>query len=109
MQSNPGYRIGDSVIFRVTKRSGHPGPRAAQVSPEPRGEDYLYEVDKFWVVFECRTDGSIVLLTRRGKQHVIQADNPRLRLARWWERLLYRKRFPRVDEAARLSVAGGQG
>lgn len=88
------YRPGDIVIFRVTKRSGHPGPRAARIEPDPHGEEYLYEVDKFWIVGECRDDNTVVLLTRRGKQHIVQCDNPKLRRARWWERLLHRHRFP---------------
>lgn len=88
------YKIGDVVIFRIVKRSSHPGRRAAQISPEPRGEDYLYEVDKYWMVSDRRQDGTVVLLTRRGKQHVVQCNNPRLRPAKWWERVLYRNRFP---------------
>jgi hypothetical protein len=106
MASSHDYRVGDAVVFRISKRSGHPGPRASQVSPEPNGEDYLYEVDKYWIVSECREDGTLVLLTRRGKQHIIHGDNPRLRPAKWWERILHRKRFPQLEEALRLSVAG---
>ena len=44
------YHVGDRVIYRATKRSEHPGPRAADVHPSPKGEEYSYAVDKFWVV-----------------------------------------------------------
>jgi hypothetical protein len=46
------------------------------------------------MVSDRRQDGTVVLLTRRGKQHVVQCNNPRLRPAKWWERVLYRNRFP---------------
>ena len=96
MQSN--YRIGDPVIFRVSKLSTNPGPRAEAIAPAPRGEFYSYEVDKYWVVAEARPDGKVLLRTRRGKERVLDAGNPRLRRAHWWERLLYRRRFPRLTE-----------
>jgi hypothetical protein len=90
------FEVGEPVMFRVTKRSPHPGPRAIHVEPEPLGEGYTYDVDKFWVVQEVRPDGRLVLRTRRGKQHVVHADHERLRPARWWDRLLYGDRFPQA-------------
>jgi hypothetical protein len=53
----------------------------------------LYSVDKYWIVTEQR-DGQITLLSRRGKLHLVDANDPRLRPASWWERLIYRDRFP---------------
>jgi hypothetical protein len=91
------YRIGEPVIYRVTKRSAHPGRRATDVQPEPLGEDYQYQVDKFWVVAEVRPDGNLLLMTRRGKEHLIRADSPLLRRPRFWERWLYANRFPQLD------------
>ncbi len=92
--SKTPLKVGDSVIFRIIKCSNHPGPRAARISPEPKGEQYQYEVDKYWTVAEIRENGEIVLQTRRGKRHTVHADNPRLRRAGFLERLLYRHRFP---------------
>jgi len=97
------YKKGDWVIYRVSKVSSHPGPRAEHVSPEPRGEHYTYDVDKFWVVDDLEDHGKVRLRTRRGKAHVIEVDNPRLRHASWWERIWYRDRFPQLaaeDEVA---------
>jgi hypothetical protein len=91
------YAIGDQVIFRMLKRSAHPGPRAEKIEPEPRGEDYRYEVDKFWVVAEVRGDNQLLLRTRRGKEHVLRDDDPNLRRPNWFERWLYRGRFPNLD------------
>jgi hypothetical protein len=43
-------------------------------------------------------DGSLVLVTRRGKQHVLKPGTPTLRKANWWERLRYRSRFEPVAQ-----------
>ncbi len=88
------FAIGDRVIYTRDKYSNRPGPRAKNVSPTPHGETYTYQVDKFWVVSEFLADGSIVLQTRRGKNHVVAAGDPRLRKARWWEKFFYANRFP---------------
>ena len=93
------YHPGDWVIFRKEKHSTSPGPRAENIHAAPKGDDYYYQVDKFWVVAETRADGKVVLRTRRGKTHVVKANDPHLRRARWWERLLYRNRFPSVGQA----------
>jgi hypothetical protein len=90
--------VGEPVIFRASKRSTHPGPRARHVRPEVGGEGYQYEVDKFWAVREISGD-QLVLLTRRGKVRVVEMRDPALRRAAWWERIAYRDRFPHIQEA----------
>lgn len=89
------FSPGDPVIYRKFKHSSTPGPRAKCVDPAPRGEDYAYSIDKFWVVVELRAENCVLLETRRGKQHVVESTDPNLRHARWWEKLLYRERFPK--------------
>jgi hypothetical protein len=91
------FTPGDFVVYRMQKHSVHPGPRAEDVHPAPQGEDYSYHVDKFWIVAAVRPDGKIVARTRRGKEHLLEPDDPLLRKAKWWERLLFRSRFPRLD------------
>jgi hypothetical protein len=91
------FRPGDPVIYRKVKRSEQPGPRAKNVHPAPKGEEYLYEVDKFWVVAETRGN-DVVLVTRRGKQHVVECTNPALRRPNWLQRWVYRDRFPNLAE-----------
>jgi len=99
------YEPGEPVIYRATKFSTRPGPRAHHVAPSPQGELYNYLVDKFWVVGDVLADGRLLLKTRRGKQHIIAADDPNLRPARWWERWLYRSRFPdRSNEMAKADT-----
>jgi len=51
-------------------------------------------------------DRSVELVTRRGKHHIVDADDPNLRAASWWERLLFRDRFPQAASslAARTAV-----
>jgi predicted SPOUT superfamily RNA methylase MTH1 len=99
MRSSHSFQVGERVIFRMIKRSVHPGPRAVHVRPEPAGEGYQYEVNKFWTVSEVR-DNQVVLVTRRGKTRVVDANDPALRRAGWWERLAYRGRFPTDLHAA---------
>ena len=87
------FKVGDWVIYRQQKHSTSPGPRAENIRPARRGEEYTYQVDKFWIVVAVNPDGSIVAKTRTGKEHVLDRDDLSLRKARWWERILWRSRF----------------
>lgn len=97
------YHPGDWVVYRKAKYSEHPGPRAQNVSPAQAGEKYAYTVDKFWVVSKVLENGRLVLQTRRGKEHIVDADDRDLHRARWWERLFYRNRFVSVAEQAQMA------
>jgi hypothetical protein len=97
---------GDPVVYQLSKVSTDPGPRARDVHPAEFGETYRYLVDKYWKVADVLPDGQVVLVTRRGKRHVVHADDPRLRPARWWERWLYRSRFPDLSSVATLGDNG---
>ena len=90
--------VGDRVVYSKDKVSVAPGPRATEVSPAPKGDEYSYLVDKYWVVKEVRDDGSLCLLTRRGKEHIIPADDVRLRRPNLWERLTKASRFPALPK-----------
>lgn len=96
------YKPGDPVIFRVTKQSTDPGPRAVDVHPAQSGETYSYQVDKFWTVAEV-TNGQLQLVTRRGKQRSVSRDDLRLRHASWWERWIYGNRFPKLSQMSNLT------
>ena len=89
--------VGDHVVYRKRKVSSHPGPNAVSIDPAPRGEEYVYEVDKLWTVVEVRRDGRFIAVTRRGKRHELRADDPQLRRPNLWERLRYWRRFPATD------------
>jgi hypothetical protein len=84
-------------VYRKQKSSLHPGPNATDVFPAPHGDTYSYSVEKFWRVVAVLPDNKLVVRTRRGKQHTITADDTALRRAHWWERLLFRHRFPSRD------------
>lgn len=99
MMRRIAFQPGDWVIYRKTKHSDHPGPRARRISPSPHGDEYTYLVDKFWVVSEVRDNGEIVIKTRRGKTHTVPANDIKLRKANWWERYWFRNRFPNGTEA----------
>src|SRR3954469_1531611 len=90
------YRTGDRVVFIAPKHSAHPGTRAEAVHPEQHGEGYWYDVKKYWLVVNVRSDGLLTIITRRGKERSISASDTRLRPARWWESLFFRDRFPRL-------------
>jgi hypothetical protein len=105
LMSSHRYCLGDWVVYRKTKHSASPGPRAKEISPEPNGEAYSYCVEKFWTVTNVE-NGHVVLMTRRGKQHTVEADDPNLRHARWWEKLLYRDRFPQNPPVTVMRSAG---
>ena len=88
------YKPGDRVVYLADKHGNHPTPRAEKLDPEPYGEGYRYAVRKYWVVAEVRPDGTLALLTRRGKQRILSSSDNRLRPASWWERWFLAGRFP---------------
>jgi hypothetical protein len=91
------FRPGDAVIYRKQKYSLRPGPNAKIVCPAPYGDFYSYCVDKFWKVVSVDSPNQIVVCTRKGKKLTLSVDDPALRPARWWERLLFWRRFPAVN------------
>jgi hypothetical protein len=100
------YKVGDPVIYRKLKTSNHPSPNAIDVVPATGGEDYSYQIDKFWRVIEVRPLHQLVICTRRGKTHTIDDTDPALRRATWWERLLYRHRFPEPVRSDPINTDG---
>jgi len=101
------YRTGDRVVYTVSKHSRHPGPRAEGLTPEPNGEGYFYDVRKYWVVQDVQPDGTLVVLTRRGKQRTVAAADNRLRPARWWESLFFGSRFPQKSDPSTSDIDRG--
>jgi hypothetical protein len=105
------YRTGDRVVYIAAKHSAHPGPRAESVDPEPHGEGYSYNVKKYWLVVAVQPDGILTVITRRGKERLVPASDPRLRPARWWENFFFSSRFPQLPtsrgSAAANPPAGG--
>lgn len=90
-------KVGDKVVYAKDKHSGSPGQRAQEVTASPKGDLYNYIVEKYWVVKEINEDGRLLLKTRRGKEHLIRTDDPRLRTASIWERIFLASRFPDLD------------
>ena len=87
---------GDFLIYRKPKVSPRPGPRARNVQAAENGDDYYYEVDKFWTLSDVLEDGRLVAVTRTGKRVFLTPDDERLRKAGWLARMRYRQRFPAV-------------
>lgn len=88
------FQIGDKVVYKKQKTSTSPGPRAKEIQPANFGEEYWYSVDKYWLVVDVQEDGTIDVVTRRGKTHRLRKDDQRLRHSAWWENLVFGSRFP---------------
>ena len=91
------FRVGDVVVYSKQKTGTSPGPRARNLHGAKKGDDYTYLVDKFWRVVGTEGD-QLVLQTRRGKSHVISADDNRLRRPSFWEHLFMRSKFPSLED-----------
>jgi len=87
---------GDFLVYRKSKASPHPGPRARNVQASEKGDDYYYEVDKFWTVSDVLEDGRLVAVTRTGKRVYLTPEDERLRKAGLLDLMRYRRRFPMV-------------
>ena len=94
------FQPGDEVVYRKSKQTTHPGPRAQHVRPAAKGDNYSYTVDKFWVVQKGRDNGDLVVTTRRGKTHVIDRGDRNLRRPTLLERLRYRARLAQLRQQA---------
>jgi hypothetical protein len=81
------FRAHELVVYEKHKHGRRPGPRARDLRPAPRGDDYEYVVDKYWIVQEICPDARLVLRTPGGKLHQVAPDDPNLRVIRWRERL----------------------
>ncbi len=91
-----GFKPGECVIYRKSKFSTHPGLRACCVWATPNGDLYSYYVEKYYRVIAVEPGNKVIVLTRRGRRRTLSADDPTLRRPRWWQRLLFRHRFPAV-------------
>jgi hypothetical protein len=87
------WKEGDWAVYRKQKSSTSPGQRAKMVNPSTSGETYRYMVEKYWIVDRVLPDGSLVLRTRRGKEHVVAIDDLNLRRPNLIEKLFRRSRF----------------
>ncbi len=98
------YRTGDRVVYTRDKYTTKPGPRAKNVFATPNGDAYHYQVEKYWRVQDLGKNGTLLLVTRTGKTHVVERDDPRLRPARWWERIFKAGLFPNLPAASKYAA-----
>lgn len=92
--------VGDRIVYRKTKISPLPGPRAYEITGSDKGENYTYLVDKYWVVADVLDDGRLVAKTRRGKLNYVWPYDPNVRKARLTDALFRRDLFPSFAKAA---------
>ena len=93
------FRPGDCVIYNKPKLSARPGPNARDIQPAAHGDTYSYCVPKFYRVVAVQPDHTVVVRTRRGRQRTLADTDAALRRAHWWERLVFRHRFPPLAPA----------
>lgn len=97
----PNYMPGDWVVYRKSKIGPQPGPRAQQVHPSPKGEQYSYVVEKYWIVDQVLANGQLLLRTRRGRAHLIDSADPSLRHAGFLRRWMHRDRYMIIEQRDR--------
>ncbi len=97
------FKPGDSVVYRKSKQTTHPGPRAQSIRAARKGDRYSYCVDKFWVVRQVLANGKLLVETRRGKTHVLDPSDPNLRRPTLLQRFRFRDRFAQLQ---RTQAAG---
>ena len=71
------YRPGDRVVYTASKHSRHPALGPKQVTPERHGEGYFYDVRKYWLVRAVGSDGTLTVVTRRGKERQVSSADDR--------------------------------
>src|SRR5262245_32344603 len=90
------FETGDWVVYCKSKCEPHPGRRGKDIFAAGKGDRYVYSVEKCWVVADVLADGRLLLQTRRGKTHLIDRRDPKLRLATLWDRIRYRPQFKQL-------------
>lgn len=105
MKMSEHFQPGDWVIYKKTKFSTHPGPRAENISAAQHGDAYVYTVDKFWIV-ESTGNGVLTLRTRRGKRHEVKLPALNLHKANIFERWWFRSRFENVEISTSAASSG---
>jgi hypothetical protein len=88
------YNKGDRIIYKKNKVSAHPTPRARDVHPSSHGDDYHYVVDKYWIVTDIIDEKTIEAMTRTGKKHRLNVEDPRLSKAGFFSRIFNYSDFP---------------
>lgn len=93
-----GWQVGDWAIYKKSKHGAKPTPRAKELHPAEKGNDYSYVVDKYWIVIEVGEE-QLHLRTRKGKVHLVSYSDPALSKPKWWQRWLLKRRFEAVIES----------
>ena len=92
------FKLGMLVVYRSQRHSTSPEPNAKGVFAAPHGDDYSYYVEEYARVAAVLPDGKLFICTKNGTQHTLQIEEPLLRRAGWWERLMLRKNFPACND-----------
>ena len=92
------FTRGDFVVYY------EPAPRRPALV-EPAGGGSAHFTTHYLTVRESSKKGTLVLQAHSGQLIVTHNQNPDLRRARWWERLVHGSRFPRLERLDRKVFA----
>ena len=87
------YKAGDKVVYNKPKHSTHPSPNAKDLKPSELGEEYDYNIKKYWIVLTC-TQNVVTICTPTQKILHFVPNDKNLRKASIWDRIFNRKEFP---------------
>lgn len=88
------YSEDEKVVYLYDHSSSHPDPAGKNVFASKKGEQYQFQVEKYWVITRILDDDRVEATSRSGTVHEIDRHDPRLRKATWWERIFKSKAFP---------------
>jgi hypothetical protein len=94
------FKLGMLVVYLIQRHSTSPESNAKGVYAAPHGDDYSYYVEEYARVAAVLPEGNLIIHTNTGAQYTLPAEEPMLRRAGWWERLMLRKNFPPCIEIA---------
>jgi hypothetical protein len=100
-----GVRIPLAIGSYTATVNSRPAPaaKARDIDASEHGDLYSFTTDEYWVVMEMRTDGRVLIGTKRGEANLIDACDLKLRHATLWERIRYRSEFIATQRAMHVS------
>ncbi|MEM7473833.1 MAG: hypothetical protein AAF483_02515 [Planctomycetota bacterium] len=88
------FQVDEKVVYLHDRYSNQPPPKSKNVFATKKGEQYLFQVEKYWIISRILASNQIEARNRNGSTYVIDCDDPRLRKATWWELLFKSNAFP---------------
>lgn len=91
------FKKGDWVVYRKQKRGAIPTKRAINIHPFEKGEQYSYQIEKFWVVQDVLPDDKVILCTIKGNKKTVNTKDPGLYKASLLQRFFLRNKYRNIE------------